>query len=111
MATTKELYPSYIGEYLKALLGCLLLRLLFFVSCYCFMYACFFVQVLWFLNDSPSAQTEIYQFAALWISACVFCVGSGGVGWRERMIPPLTVVRRILVGINWCMDGLGTESV
>jgi hypothetical protein len=29
MATTKELYPSYIGEYLKALLGCLLLRLLF----------------------------------------------------------------------------------
>jgi hypothetical protein len=44
-----------------------------------------FVQVLWFLNDSPSAQKEIYQFAALWISASVFALGvvvCGMEGWN-----------------------------
>jgi hypothetical protein len=89
---TKRIIPILYRRTCKSLHGLLLLRLLFSVS-FCFMrWRCV-------LNDSPSAQKEIYQFAALWISACAFVRwGRGEDGCKEWMIPPLTVVRRILVG-------------
>jgi hypothetical protein len=64
-AMTKRIIPILYRRTCKSLHGFLLLRLLFPVS-FCFLYAL----ALCILNDSPSAQKEIYQFAALWISAC-----------------------------------------
>ena len=62
----------YIGEYPKGQLGCLLLRFaIFAIFCFSVCCDCLYRRFV-FLNDSPLAQKEIYQFAALWISACAF---------------------------------------
>jgi hypothetical protein len=80
-ATTKELYPSYIGEHLNITALVLFCFLLFvFVSCTlrCLYRCCGFP------NDSPSAQKE-YTNLLLCGFVLVFCaLGRIAVGRRNE---------------------------